>query len=188
MLAAIQVTFLTPHVPGRDDMVAVCRESVMAQTVPVLHFVEDDPTYTGIAATVNRLVDRVETPWISVLSDDDVVYPEFTEKLLDRMSARPGCDVYYAWCNCVGRGNYDPNRPYDGNFACVPVNGLFRTDLIRQIGGWRSVPLENGGCDIDLLNRILAAGGVFDCLEERLWEWRFHGSNMCMNQLPQGRM
>lgn len=177
------VTVITPTLPERREMLEECKASVRAQTVqPYAHLIAADPTQRGVSFTLNRLWPETKTKWVSILADDDTFDPTFLERLLVEEAMHPGFDVYYTWCRTEGLGGYDPNRPYDGDFTDVPVNGLFSRDLIRALKGWRSLEIIDGGPDIDFLRRAQQIGATFRCVEEPLWTWRFHGRNLCRHE------
>lgn len=172
------VTVLTPTIRGRETLLEECKASVSAQSVAVAaHRIYLDANREGFAAALNNLWPQAETRWVGLIADDDLWDVDYLEHLLDYADAHPGGDVYYCWCRVEGRGYYNPNKPYDGNFADVPVSGIFSRDLIAGLGGWRDVALGNGGPDIDFLRRAQALNASFHCTEQVKWTWRFHGDN-----------
>lgn len=180
---AADVTILTPHLPWRAEMLEECKASANAQTIlPVAHLVEPDPDCTGFAATLNRLWPRASTKWVTVLADDDLLDPDFLETLLNAEEENPDCDIYYVWCRTEGRGNHNPNRPWDGGIN-FPANGLFSLKMVRELDGWRSNPRGPDTelhSDTDFLARAQAFGAKFCCVEQVKWTQRFHGHNLSM--------
>jgi len=175
----VDVTILTPTLSWREEMLRELRDSVAAQTIqPKEHLVELDDRGLGVARMLNRLLAKADTTWVSPVADDDLLHPRFFERLFAAKLEHPHCDVYYTWCHVTGRGTYDPCKPYDGVFWDVPVNGLFRRELLDALGGWGDG--EDLHSDILLLHKIQEEGGKFFCIEERLWTWRFHGRNLCL--------
>ena len=183
------VTVITPSLPWRAEMLEECKASVQAQTIPAYeHIVEVDGHREGVVAMLNRTLPKIQTAWFSILADDDLYDPDFLETLIRERKTNPGFSVYYTWCHPVGRGN--PNKPYDGNFADTPVNGIFNLDAVNAVGGWRRTQSDDLHSDIDFLHRLQDSGATFRCVEERKWSWRFHGDNLSVGgalRPPDGR-
>jgi len=72
----VDVTVITPTVPGREKLLEECIESVRKQTLqPVAHLVLMDKDKEGPAVIRNRLLKQVETEWVAFLDDDDLLMP-----------------------------------------------------------------------------------------------------------------
>ncbi|MGA7615636.1 MAG: PIG-L family deacetylase [Thermoanaerobaculia bacterium] len=54
----------------------------------------DDPRSSGRSLAMNRGVERVETPWLAFLDDDDAYYPEHLSTLTRAMQSGPHRAVY----------------------------------------------------------------------------------------------
>jgi len=142
------VTVITPTIPGREQDLARCLQSVYWQTVPpAAHLVvaqqkaTDGPRPVAVAQGQNQALSTVRTTWVLRLADDDWLTPQAIEKLLE---AADQADVVYG-----------PDR--DGVAGMTDVNGwdaerltgfypehdvgpqsgdLYRTKALRSIGGW----------------------------------------------------
>lgn len=100
----------------------------------------------GWAANVNFLLDRVATPYAFLYFHDDVIVPQYVERLLAAAQARP--DAASVHCT-VGRFGGDtgtsPARPFDGPTAerlleyflapnqGSPLRALLRTELTADV-------------------------------------------------------
>lgn len=172
---SLSVAVLTPTVEGREEMLAECRASVTAQTVPVEHLVEVDVDGCGPQRIRNRLATVAQAEWLLPLDDDDLLDPECVEVLLERCA---DADVVYPWCRVDGRDDFfivnklfHPGSLFVQNY--IPVTALIRSSFFRMLGGYRDVELE----DHDLWQRAYLHGGRFVCVPEVLWTYRFLGQN-----------
>jgi hypothetical protein len=72
----IDVTVITPTIPGREILLEECKESVRKQTMrPKDHLIGVDVDGRGPAAMRNSLVEKVKTEWVAFLDDDDLLMP-----------------------------------------------------------------------------------------------------------------
>lgn len=136
----------------------------------------------GLVSIYNHLLRNIRTTWVIPMADDDVMLPDHVRTLLGGAqlaeTAPPfRADVVYTYCQVVGRPGWNPNKPFDPASLEIPAHALIRTDLIREVGGWR-VPRDGNFEDYDLWRRIQSAGGVFKCIRRVTWEYHFHGDNL----------
>lgn len=54
---------------------------------------EVDDNRQGESEMRNRIIERSETPWVSMLDDDDTVTPDYVECLQDEILEHPDADV-----------------------------------------------------------------------------------------------
>ena len=125
MQEPIDVTVVTPTIPGREELLEQCKESVRQQTMaPVNHIVGLDKDREGPGATRNRLALDVDTEWITFLDDDDTLMPghfevheeymrEISGTAISRVGDKKGvkeygigslnfaCEVIATWCVIV---------------------------------------------------------------------------------------
>jgi glycosyltransferase involved in cell wall biosynthesis len=79
-MTPIDITVITPTISGREALLEECTKSVQSQTmVPTKHLVGLDKKFEGPAAVRNRLLEEVETEWVSFLDDDDLLMPNHFE-------------------------------------------------------------------------------------------------------------
>jgi glycosyltransferase involved in cell wall biosynthesis len=170
----MELTLVTVTQGKRRRMLPEMQQSVAEQTVlPAAHVVVWDHG-AGFEATVNRGVSMVETDYYCLVDDDDLLKPDHVETLMSNLNA----DVVWTWCDVVGR-SWNPNSEYVPgllqNHNYIPSNHAFRTDLFRELGGYRKTA---GWADHDLLKRAEQAGATFLNVPKVTWTYRFHGGNM----------
>ncbi len=89
--------------------------SVRGQLVPpAAHLIEIDWPPDGFVKVCNRLAAQVETEYLMVLPDDDLIDVTHIQTLLENTA--PGgneADVVYSWCRTTGRDGWVPNSDFD---------------------------------------------------------------------------
>lgn len=168
------VTIVTPAMVERvGQWLTETIVSVNEQTVrPDMHLIGIDHDRVGCAAMMHRLVKSVETDFFVPLADDDILHPNFLERLLE---ASEGADVVYPYCTVIGR-NWNPNGPFDadrlrsGNY--IPSTALIRTSTFMELGGYDMVVAEDWSYWI----KIISNNKVMRCVPEELWTYRFHNA------------
>lgn len=170
------VTIITPTLPSRTHLLADAIKSVKSQTVPAYaHVIGVDLHSEGPGSIRNRLVKAAESEWVAFLDDDDVLHPDYIEKLIQYADE---FDVVYGWCSMSGRPAWIANETFNAdtlrerNF--IPVTCMVRRSKFLEVGGF---PDQRFCEDHALWVEILESGGRFKCHEEILWEYRYHGSN-----------
>lgn len=162
------VAVITATIPGRESLLAECRASVAAQTIPVQHLVGVDRDREGPHRTRNRLAAQADADWLLPLDDDDLLDPDCAQLL---QSSAAGADVVYPWCR-VENSDWCPNRLFNPeallHFNFIPVTALIRREAFEKVGGFRPVQVE----DWDLWRRLLSEGARFRCVPEVLWTYR----------------
>lgn len=174
MTVAADLTLVTGTLPERKAMLTELLESVEAQTVqPAAHLIVRDDG-RGRVATANRAVGMVDTGWLCIVDDDDLLLPNHVETLAANLTA----DVVWTWVDVRGhRDDWTPNAPYEpgrlerGNY--IPVTCAISAELWREQGGWRDVKLH----DWDLLRRCERAGAMFLNVPVVTWVFRLHDGN-----------
>ena len=170
----VGLTLVTVTQEKRRSMLPEMQATVAAQTeLPDAHIIVWDKG-AGFEATVNRGVGMVETDYYCLVDDDDLLKPNHVQTLTSNLKA----DVVWTWCEVVGR-SWNPNSGYVPGLLqhqnYIPSNHAFRTDLFRDLSGYRTVA---GWADHDLLKRAELAGATFFNVPEITWTYRFHGGNM----------
>jgi glycosyltransferase involved in cell wall biosynthesis len=178
-VGAVSVTILTATLPERADMLAEAVASVKAQQLATFddvdHVVLIDHKREGAGALLDDGLQLVKTPWVMVLDDDDVLYPNHLATVMARR--RDYTDVIYTMPKVVGGTFTQYHEPFDSGVLArrniVSHTALMRTSYVRQAGGWNNVRTF----DWDLFKRIDALGADFLQLPDVTWEYRLHGSN-----------
>lgn len=194
------VTLVVPSISSRVlDLLPRALESAAAQTVPFTSVIvqragpEDDA-----AATRQAGLEKVTTPWVTFLDDDDELEPDHLEALIETQFAT-GSDVVYSWFTCCENGKPVPDdsrqlwlagEPAFGKEWslthveellagrwCFHLNALFRTNMIREVGGFhapgrgmRDTYLSE---DLDLEQRLVKSGAIVTHCPRRTWRWHF---------------
>lgn len=183
------VTVVIPTIKPRRGLLRRAVNSVMAQTygVPTIE-IAIDREHDGAAATRNRALGKVNTPWVAFLDDDDYFLPQHLDTLLGH---RDEADIIYSGCDVIGpQFQSIPRQEEWGRFgkefdpvvlrekSCIPVTSLVRTDLAKlsRFGP----PDHDQTCPYDdwgFYLRALRAGGTFLHVPEVTWVWHHHGKN-----------
>lgn len=177
------VALLTASLPERGGLLAEAIASAEAQTrPPELHLVLIDEERKGPGPLYNAAAELVDTEWIAILDDDDLLYPRHLEVLLEDSD---GADVVHSAFDVEGRDGWDWQDAH--LFGCsivqpghngIPVTALIRREIFLEVGGFGTKRPE----DANLWRAIKAAGGRFECRHERTWVYRFHGKNRSMRR------
>lgn len=187
------VTIITPAHPARlrNGMLNRALGSVWNQTVaPKAVLVEVDVERRGSAATRNRMLGHVTTPWTAFLDSDDVLLPRHLEVLL-RVAREADVDVVYPACRVIDPHGRQldvreewgrPGRPFDAGIlrqrSYIPVTSLVRTDVAQL--AWFGPPASHPTTDYDdwgFYVRMLDAGAKFIHTPEVTWVWHHHFGN-----------
>lgn len=182
MTRAPSVSVITPALPSRAGLLASAIRSVADQTVPVVeHLISVDVERNGTSYTRNRLHLAARGDWIVPLDDDDRLHPTFVEHVTTGVDLA-AVDVVYTDCRVEGRDGWTPSGPFDPERlraeSYIPVTALIRSDLLRDLRGWRgSSACLNGWEDYDLWLRALDQGARFAYVPGEQWTYRLHAGS-----------
>lgn len=176
------VTLVIPTLPSRAALLYRALASVAAQTYgPAAVIVEPDLDGQGAAATRNRALERVVTPLVAFLDDDDELYPNHLERCVWYACAR-SADLVYPGYDVVG--GVDPVGLFGEVFNAgllrqrnfIPVTAVARTESVRAAGGFQPHPDVNGApCeDWGLWLAMAEQGADIAHLAEKTWRWHIH--------------
>jgi len=171
----VTFTLVTATLPSRSKLLAEMLQSVSEQTVaPACHVVMRDDG-RGFVETVNRAVSLVDTDYFCLVDDDDLLLPNHVETLANAIT--PTTEILWTWTDVQGRAwnpnqGYEPGKLQRENY--IPSNMLMKTQLWRELGGYRKEPRHP---DWDMLQRCESAGADFYNVPEVTWVYRFHGKN-----------
>jgi hypothetical protein len=142
------VTVITPTIPGREQVLARCLESVYNQTMPpIAHIVvaqqraTDEPRPVALAKAQNKALRAVTTEWVMRLADDDWLTPLALERL---MCEQYIADVIYGYdkdkvAPMINVNGYSAVALAEFFHNCdtgQASGDLYRTRTLRAIGGW----------------------------------------------------
>lgn len=169
MPSLVDLTVVTPTIPGRERLLGECTASVGVLGLP--HLIERDEARDGPAAIRNRLLEQVATEWVVFLDDDDLLLPNYVDAVTPHLAA---ADVVYTGWHLTGGGDgpfpipFDPDRLADGdNF--IPVTACARTAMVRAVGGFPTDVREE---DHALWRAMLAVGARFAYAPVIAWRYR----------------
>ncbi len=173
---------IIPTLPSRTDLLERAMRSVEAQTLRAdCVIIQPDQAGAGAAATRNAALERVTTPLVAFLDDDDELYPNHLERCVWYADAR-GADLVYPGYDVAGGEDeirmfavvFDPALLRQRNF--IPVTVVARTASVRAAGGFQPHPDEFGKpCeDWGLWLAMLAGGADIAHLAEKTWRWHIH--------------
>ena len=187
------VTVVIPTIKPRKGLLRRAVNSVMAQDMGGYHRpkieIAIDRDHEGSAATRNRALAKVRTPWVAFLDDDDYFLPDHLRTLLDAIC--PDYDVIYTGCRVIGAGfeeiprqeewgrfgeDFDPELLRDHSY--LPVTSLVRTKIAQD--SWFGPPNHDPMSPYDdwgFYLRALDRGARFKHIPEATWVWHHHGQN-----------
>lgn len=189
MIEAKDITVIIPSVPPRARMLQRAVQSVMRQTIGDVHCLTTiDKLGQGAVWTRNHLLERVQTPWVAFLDDDDEFLPMHLE-VLARAQEKHNADVVFSnflvpqspgfVLESFCYGVFDPENPKQ-----TTITTLTRMSKLMEVGGFRdpapgqTVGRDFLGEDHDLTKRLIAAGAVFWHEPKITWLWSHHGNNL----------
>jgi GT2 family glycosyltransferase len=133
---------------------------------------------SGIAAASQVALDTANSEFIALLDHDDELHPEALEYVLMAIQENQDCDYLYTDEDKIDQqGNHfdlflkpdwSPERLRGQNYCCHL--SVFRTDVVRNVGGFR--PGFDGSQDYDLILRVTEVARTIVHIPEVLYHWR----------------
>lgn len=187
------ITVVIPSIPPRVELLNRALASVENQKLrPDRVVVEVDVDRSGAAVTRQRGLERVETPWVAFLDDDDEFLPEHLEACFV-FALENDADYVYPWYTVItrqGKTGHDPmpaffGKPWDNDQPHqTTITTLVRTELAQSVGFQDSPGLDPnggkvivGGEDYRFTLGCMFAGAKIMHLPQRTWLWHHHGKN-----------
>jgi len=172
-----EVTVVVPYhaARARNGMLTRATNSINAQTVPHKLITVEDTHREGAAATRQRGLEQVTTPWVAFLDSDDEMDPTHLQQLLT-CAEQTGADYVYPWFRM--RGGTDPfpmffGKPWDDAHPhSTTITILVRTGVARLVG-FQNVPGE----DFTFTKGCVREGAHIVHHPARTWTWVHHGRN-----------
>lgn len=170
----MDVTVITPTIPGREDLLEECIESVKNQLLPATaHLWAVDYDKRGPAFMRNQLVSQATTEWVTFLDDDDLMLPEH---LLLHSAFVDEADVVTSWSYIVHRDGgqalfdtgHNPERILSGHNT-MPVTASVRRESFLSVGGFKEHERFE---DWALWRDLTLAGARFQNIERVTWHYR----------------
>lgn len=181
-MSASGISVITASLPERAEQLVEAAASVQTQSLePEVHMIMLDAMREGPAACRNRLLERVETPWVAFLDDDDELDADHLE-VLARWG--DGADLVFSW-HRGGPGvpryeSWDASayRTMLGGRNVIPITVLARTDAIREAGCFDAADRYE---DYALWMRMLANSCRFVCVPQETWTYNIAGDGRTFN-------
>ncbi len=171
------------------------REVVESITDPRIHYVRSDRNL-GMIRNYNRVIQLAETDSLVLLSDDDVLYPEYLSSVIDVLDSFPSVGVVHTAFDLISPDScvLEKDKSLLGAEALVTVepgdqylersmhsswtvcfpSALFRRNAILRAGGLRAD--EEPFADVPLLMRI-ALEWDYAFVSKPLVGFRLHGDS-----------
>lgn len=162
-------------IPGyRTTFIDQTLDSINNQTVDACEILYVHSVHTKAAHKINDLIKIAKGDAICILSDDDMLHPEFIEKTSKKMDE--GYDIVYTDMQKIGSQYFiQPASEYnEANFkiSTVPwMTSLIRKDVFDKVGEWDDQQIYQ---DYDFYYRCFKAGATGFHLKEPLFIYRIH--------------
>jgi Glycosyl transferase family 2 len=143
------------------------------------------PVNRGLGAARNTALDFARGEFAFMLDADNELFPQCIGRLVDALDSDPLAAFAYSRLAMQSQGEpvglrsifpWRPERLREGNF--VDAMALWRTETIRQLGGYTTDVRLHGWEDYELLCRLAEAGGRGKLVPEVLALYRVSSHSM----------
>ena len=139
----------------------------------------------GLSRSRNTALSLVSTPYIFILDADNQLYPRALKVLREALE-NSDCAMSYSLIEKFGsaRGisNTSPWMPETFSYRnYIDAMALIKTDVLRQLGGYRVMPNKFGWEDYDLWCSFVDHGLKGCYVPQILCRYRTHGGSMLRN-------
>lgn len=180
------ITMCIPSIPVRPNLLKRAIDSVLAQTYPAAAInISIDHDKSGAAENRNRALFSAQTPWVAFMDDDDLLYSNHLDLLVQKQ-IETGADVVFPWFDTDPPGG-DPfppefeTREYDyAEPHMFPITTLVRKSLAWDVGGFPIADPVSSVCageDWTFWLKMRDAGAKFAHVNARTWCWDMNGQN-----------
>jgi GT2 family glycosyltransferase len=136
------------------------------------------PTNGNISAASNSALELATGSYAALLDHDDELAEHALFAIAERLVADPSLDMVYSDEDKITPAgkHFDPFFKPDWSpeyfLACMYTChlGVYRTGLVRQVGGWRSA--FDSSQDYDLVLRVVATNPKISHVPDVLYHWR----------------
>lgn len=185
MPGTANVTIITATISKRENLLARAVKSVQAQTLqPVAHLILEDTEKIGGAATLDKLLKKVNSKYVAVLDDDDELLPQHLQSIHTCIE-NSNADLVYPWFKYSNSGNAGHLERYfdvpwsNDDMHQVPITWIAKTQTIKRAGGFsadyecESFNLDSAGnrigYDYILIQRLVRDGRIIKHHPEVTW-------------------
>lgn len=186
----LEITVAIPSIPQRRSKLRQALTSVAIQNYPAAAVsVAYDLKGEGSAATRNRALRAVQTPWVAFLDDDDTFLPHHLE-ILANAAEETDADVIYGLPRVIGPTGqavtrhwqwggpeeFDPDLLREHSY--ITVSSLVRTHFAKN-AGFTFKDAGNGQSydDHGFYLNLLDLGAKFHHIHQETFIWNHHGMN-----------
>ena len=156
----------------------------------------DTDNFTSIAKTFpngkpsrsrNRGLALAHGDYIQFVDDDDWIYPNAVQAKVDYIHSHPDCDLVVNQIDYYRNGEqFDvthitlPDNPQNivehllRNECLLVATLMFKTEVLRAIGGWKDD--LHFAMDMEITLRHAINGGTFGIVDQSLGAYRFHNT------------
>lgn len=186
----LEITVCIPTILQRRSKLRQAVTSVAIQNYPASAIsIAYDLKGEGSAATRNRALKAVQTPWVAFLDDDDTFLPHHLE-VLATAAEKYNADVIYGLPRVIGptgqpvprhwqwggHEEFDPELLKQHSY--ITVSSLVRTDFAKDAG----FTFKNAGNgesydDHGFYLNLLKLGAKFHHVHQETFIWNHHGMN-----------
>jgi len=136
----------------------------------------------GLSYSRNTAISFVQTPYVFILDADNQLYPRALQVLREALE-NSGYAMAYSLIERFGAQHiiannsiWLPEKLSYGNY--IDAMALIRTDVLRQLGGYRIMPNKFGWEDYDLWCSLVDHGLKGCHVPQILCRYRVHGRSM----------
>jgi len=182
----VDIGVAIPTIPPRINLLHRAVTSVRAQTLAATQIeIATDTTRAGAPYTRDAALAALNTEYVAFLDDDDEMLPQHLEKCYNFLIEQEA-DLVFPWFDVVGGADPFPQnfgkKWSNEEYVHVPVTFLAKTELIRDCGGFSDfgtfdTTRSNYAEELELIWRVIDAGGKIEHLPERTWLYHHDSGN-----------
>lgn len=153
----------------------------------------------GPSAARNAALRHARGKYVALLDGDDLLVPDYLEKMVGRLEAEPGVDLIFANAVLFGDPRFEGRLFFDYSPAGEPVTfervlmrecnvciaAVFKREVIERVGGFD--PRFRGVEDYDLWLRMLKVGARFALTREPLLRYRKRAASLSADEVKLAR-
>jgi glycosyltransferase involved in cell wall biosynthesis len=161
-------------IPTRGTRPELLSEAVGSLPDGITLYLAQNSGKLDMAEAMNMALEQVETPFVYVMGDDDLLEEDTITRLVEGIGT---ADVAYPTIQLFGKKDdqifadmFSIHRLQQWNY--ISGSSLFRVSKLREVEGWRATPVE----DWDVVYRLAHAGARFEAVPTAIYHYRIHES------------